>query len=131
MSEEEIRGLMMPEQEETKRGGISEACRQDISKCTLGELAQLVAEKSEGDRSFDAIGKEARREVEQTLFKNIAFAIALVIGINISLLFEVYVIPLIPVGGFWGIIITIVLFIGILLLFTFIKILYNRRVAKK
>lgn len=120
----------MVKEEESKKDGVSEACRQDISKCTLGELAHLVAEKSEGDRSLYGIGKEAREEVESTLFRNIAFAIALVIGLQVSLLFELYVIPFIPVSGFWGIIITILLFLGILALFTFIKILYRRKTKK-
>lgn len=117
--------------EETERElSISQACRDDIRKCTIEEFI-IVMNTHNKDASFDAIGEEVREEVENTLLSNIALAIALVIGIQISLLFELYVIPLIPIGGFWGIMLTILLFIGLLAGFTLIKIVYKRRIRKK
>jgi hypothetical protein len=70
---------------------------------------------------------EVSDEIKRTLFDKIEFAIALVVGLQISLLFETYVIPLIPIGGFWGMLLTIFVFLGILALFVVIKSLTTKR----
>lgn len=99
---------------------VSDRCRRDLRECSLPELIQR------GINETLATVNEVRQDVEKTVSDKIVFGIVLIIGLQVSLLFELFIIPLNPVGGFWGIIISLVMLISALVGFTVFRAVYRR-----
>jgi len=104
---------------------ISEQCRRDLQQCKPEEIVQIVVNETV------TITNNVRKDVEKSLADMIVWGVLLFIGIELGILFELYIIPLNPVTGFWGIIITLIVLVGFLIAFTVFRAIYRRVVNGK
>jgi hypothetical protein len=100
---------------------VSEECKQDITKCTREELEHRIKGGTK------EVGEEVKDKVLGTLLDKVEFAITLVIGLQVSSLFSEFLVPYFKLsGGLVGVILTMLVFIGILAGFIVIKSVIKR-----